>query len=226
MYKKTSEFGLILSSNLRSYIYLLYLIKNKITLTSIIFLKNKKEKKYNKKIIQHLIKNKKKCKLKVFLSRKINNKKITTYLLNQKEKIFVVSLYPGHEGIIRSSILLKKKFFLHSHTGKLPKYKGSTTIYYSLLEEGKIWCDTFFLNNKIDQGRVIYSNQYPIPSNIYSIANIYDAKIRAKNIIFAINKLKIKNLIFKKKKINYSKLNFYVIHPLLRYITYNKFKNV
>lgn len=226
MYKKTSKLGLILSSNLRSYIYLLYLIKNQIALTHIVFLKDKREKKYNKKIIRYLIKNRKKYVFKIFLSKRINNKKIITYLLNQKEKIFIVSLYPGLEGIIRSSNLLKKKFFLHSHTGKLPKYKGSTTIYYSLLNESKIFCDTFFLNNKIDQGRVVYSKQYPIPMNIYSIANIYDAIIRVKNIILAISKLKNKNFNLRIRKKNYLKLNFYIIHPLLRYITYNKFKNV
>jgi methionyl-tRNA formyltransferase len=226
MFKKTFKLGLILSSNLRSYIYLLYLIKNQIALKHIVFLKDKREKKYNKKIIRYLIKNKKKYVLKIFLSKRINNKKIITYLLNQKEKLFIVSLYPGREGIIRSSNLLKKKFFLHSHTGKLPKYKGSTTIYYSLLNESKIFCDTFFLNNKIDQGRVVCSKRYPIPMNIYSIANIYDAKIRVKNIIFAINKLKNKNFYLRIRKKNYSKLNFYIIHPLLRYITYNKFKNV
>ena len=60
---------------------------------------------------------------------------ISTYLKNSKSKLFLVSLYPGKKGVIKDQSLLKKKFFLHSHSGKLPEYKGSTTIYYSLLKE-------------------------------------------------------------------------------------------
>ena len=114
---------------------------------------------------------------------------------------------------------------MHSHTGKLPDYKGSTTVYYSLLKEGKIWCDTFFLNEKIDQGRLIYSQSYPIPKNIYTIESEYDSKIRALNIVSSLKKIINTKKIFLKKKKN-TTLNYYIIHPILRLITFRKYKNV
>ena len=48
-------------------------------------------------------------------------------------KNILTSLYPGE--IFRNYNLLKK--FFHNHTGILPNYKGSTTIYYSILYEKK-----------------------------------------------------------------------------------------
>ena len=75
---------------------------------------------------------------------------------------------------------------LHSHTGKLPKYKGSTTIYYSLIKEKKIYCTTFIMNSQIDKGTILLIKKYPILKN-YKNIDKYDNKIRAKNILVTLN---------------------------------------
>ena len=117
---------------------------------------------------------------------------------------------------------------MHSHPGKLPYYKGSTTIYYSLIKEKKIFCDTFFLNKKIDDGQIIVSKKYSIPKKIIKIDKQYDAKIRALNLIQAIKLLRDKKIKFKKikKKKNNTSSYYYIIHPVLRFLALNKFKNV
>lgn len=227
MYHSFNHIGIILSSTYRSVLYLKILIKNKISLTNIILLKDRNEKLLNKQIIRLIKKNNSKLKIKIFFIKNINNNKVTQFIKKQKEKLIIISLYPGSNGIVKNKELLKKKNLLHSHPGKLPKYKGSTTIYYSLLKEKKIWCDSFFLNDKIDQGKVIYSKQYPIPNNIYSIEKKYDSEIRSQNLIETLNILKKKLIFIKYKK--YSKeiiLNYYIMHPILRFITFKKFKNV
>ena len=225
MHKEIKNISIIISSNSTSLIYLQILKKNKFLPHKIIFLKNSKARSLNKKILIFLRNNKKIKSTKIFISKNINNKKIINYLKNQSEKTFVVSLYPGINGIIKNKEILKKKNFIHSHTGKLPFYKGSTTIYYSLLRGKKIWCDTFFLNKKIDQGKLIYSQSYSIPKNIYQIESEYDSKIRALNIVGTIKKIIKKNKLFLKKKKSNS-LNYYIIHPILRLLTFEKYKNV
>mgnify|MGYP001193747430 CR=1 FL=1 len=225
MLKKNCKSTLIISSNQRSMTYLKILEGNYLLPEKIVFLKDRKEKFFNKKILIFLNKYKTKIDLKIFNNTQINNSVISNYLKNLKSKLFLVSLYPGKKGIIKDKSLLKKKFLIHSHSGKLPEYKGSTTIYYSLLKDKKIWCDTFFLSEKIDQGKIICSNEYPIPKNITSIDKNYDAKIRALNLVAALKKLKKKKIKFKtNKKIKNS--YYYIMHPILRLLTINKIKNV
>ena len=87
-----------------------------------------------KKKIFKLI-NKKNLNYKTFKSKDIDNQKIIKFIIKLKDKVIIYSGYGGK--IIKNKLILKKKIFLHSHSGKLPMYKGSTTIYYSLLKERK-----------------------------------------------------------------------------------------
>lgn len=224
------NFGIIISSNSRSISYLRALIKNNISISKIIFLRDKNNKKVNQTIFKILKNIKEKKKIKIFDSKNINNSKISDYLNKTELKTFIVSLYSGASGIIKNKNLLRRKKFIHSHPGKLPNYKGSTTIYYSILKEQKIWCDTFFLNEKIDEGNVILSKKYPLPRNIHHIEKDYDIKIRTDNLIQSIKKLNLKKSMKVRvkayKNLKKSKLNYYVIHPILRHIVYKKFQNV
>ena len=116
--------------------------------------------------------------------------------------------------------MLKKKIIIHNHSGKIPEFKGSTTIYYSLLKEKKIYCSTIILNNKIDEGKILFIKKYPIPKNIMLIDNKYDDYIRSNNLILFMKSFKKLNVRSKKK----SNLQpYYVIHPLLRSIVFKKF---
>ena len=150
-------------------------------------------------------------------------KLVVKYILKSKSKFFLYSGYPGY--VIKNKILLKKKKFLHAHPGKLPDYKGSTTLFYSILKSNKVYCTTMLLNDKIDEGKKINQIKYKIKCNNIKNFEIYDANIRAKTLYDAFIKIKMGEKIFKKIK-NKSKNNYYfVAHPIIRYLAKNKICN-
>lgn len=205
------QFSIIISNTKRSIEYLKQLESNNLIPKEIIYIDNMAKNKISKNL-------KKKLKNKVI--KKFNNscidKKIEEYLLKLRTKYFIYSGYPGI--IIKNKKLLIKKKIIHSHPGKLPFFKGSTTIYYSLLIKKKIFCSTLLLNYKIDSGPILHSREYPRPCKINEIDETYDNKIRAQNLIFVLKNLKI---LKEKKQSNQSIQPYYVIHPLLRSIVLN-----
>ena len=210
------EFSAILSSNYRSYLYINLLLKKKLFPKVLIYLDNEKNKKIKSKIID-LVKKNKNIKVLSFKKDNVDNNEVAKFILKLKQKVIIYSGYPGK--IIKNHVILKKKFFLHSHSGKLPNYKGSTTIYYSLLKEKKIFCSTFIMGNSIDKGRVLFIKRYPLPKNL-KLLDKYDSKIRSINTFIVLKK--IKKLI--RKKILKKDVNspYYIMHPVLRYLTIKK----
>ena len=209
------KYSIILSNNERSYEYLKLLINKKIYPNFIIHLEYKNDNKSKKKIFS-IIK-KKKLNFKSFNGNSIDHKNVKKFLIKLKEQIIVYSGYGGK--IIKSKSLFKNKIFLHSHSGKLPKYKGSTTIYYSLIKEKKIYCTTFIMNSKIDCGNILHIKNYPLIKNKKKIEN-YDSKIRAKNIVHTLQNFQSLKKSSRKYKNNYS--HYYIMHPILRYIALKK----
>ena len=214
-----NNFIIIISNTLRSIEYLKELKLKKILPTSIIYLNNGKKNRFSKILRANNFFFS--CKVKKYLSTQIN-KKISSYILRQKSNIVIFSGYPGD--IIKDKFLLSKKKFLHSHPGNLPDYKGSTTIYYSLLKEKKIFCSTLILNHKLDSGKNLLTKIYKTPKNIFDIDCKYDSKIRATNMIETLLSLKNKNKKNKNKKNNNKSNLYFVIHPVLRSIVFKKRK--
>tara|TARA_B100002019_G_C21238619_1_gene584172 strand:+ start:346 stop:984 length:639 start_codon:yes stop_codon:yes gene_type:complete len=210
-----NKFSIIVSNTARSVCYLKELKLNKLVPENIIYVNDLSNNKTSK-----LLKKRKfffeSSSLKVF-NNKMIDKKISSYLLNLKSKNIIYSGYPGI--IIKEEELLNQKNLIHAHPGKLPEYKGSTTIYYSILKEKKIYCSTIILNKKIDGGKILTVKKYPLPKNIKLIDKGYDNLIRAKNIIYFLKNFKRK--IFKK---NIYSIPYYVIHPILRSIVLYKKK--
>ena len=91
----------------------------------------------------------------------------------------------------------------------------------SILNENKIYCTTFVINEKIDSGKILLTKRYKIPKKIYSIDSDYDNEIRSINICNVIKKI---NLIKKKSQRSTTSLPYYIIHPVLRSIVFNKTK--
>lgn len=209
------KYSIILSNNERSYEYLRILIKNNKIPSVIIHLDFKNINIFRKKILNLI--NNNKINYKSFKSDNIDKKNIEKFIINLRDKIIIYSGYGGK--IIKNRSVLKKKILLHSHTGKLPNYKGSTTIYYSLINERKIFCTTFIMNQNIDKGKILLIKRYPFLKNNKSIDS-YDNKIRAENILAVLNNF---NRLNKNKKIykdNFS--SYYIIHPILRYLALKK----
>jgi methionyl-tRNA formyltransferase len=209
-----NNLSLICSVSKRSYEYLKVLLADKINpIMVIIYQKNSVNKLLKSKII-NLIK-KKNLKYLDVSKTPINSDKMFNFLSNYTKKNILVSLYPGE--IIKNKRLLEKKNLIHNHTGILPNYKGSTTIYYSILKERKIFCTTFIMNKSIDEGKVLYFSKYNFPNKKMSIDE-YDNKIRAKHFL---NFLKGKKNI----KIKLNKGLYYTIHPILRNLAHKVFND-
>src|SRR5690606_27094649 len=68
---------------------------------------------------------------------------------------------------------------LHVHAGRLPQQRGSTTTYYSLLEEGVAWASAIVLAEQLDRGAVVAQRCYAPPEDGAMIDHEYDARIRA-----------------------------------------------
>lgn len=189
MQKKLS---LILSDTKRSLTYLNYLNKNKINIKVVLFYGISKKKNLFKKIL----KSKNIDTILFKKTKNINSKSIEMTNKYFSNEYILFSGYPGQ--IIKNKKLLNKNL-IHCHPGLLPKYKGSTTIYYSLLNENKIFVSLFRVSKKIDSGKILFISKVKAPNSLSLIENQFDNKVRAETLIKFINSKK--KITIKKKPI-------------------------
>lgn len=88
-------------------------------------------------------------------------------------------VYSGQGGQLVPAALLQRYPVLHVHSGWLPDYRGSTTIYYQILEQGQCAASALLLNETIDTGPVVARKTYPLPAAGLDIDYLYDNAIRA-----------------------------------------------
>jgi methionyl-tRNA formyltransferase len=125
-------------------------------------------------------------------------------------------IFGGSGGqILKAPVLNQGKPILHVHPGIVPEYRGSTTIYYSILNENSAGASAFFFNEKIDEGELIVQEKFELIKGI-NIDYIYDPYIRAVTLVKAVKKLTTKMETFPQK--SDITLPFFVIHPLLKHI--------
>ncbi len=119
-------------------------------------------------------------------------------------------IFSGKGGEIVKENILSLNKFLHIHPGKLPSYKGSTTIYYSLLKESKCYASAFFLDSKIDTGDVIKCKEFHILDLDFDY--LYDPFIRAYLLYDIIKDNNFEAL----KQSTFDSKEYYIIHPVLK----------
>lgn len=89
-------------------------------------------------------------------------------------------IYSGFGGqIVGATALGLGVPFLHSHSGWLPRHRGSTTVYYSILEAQECAASVLVLAPAIDAGPVLARQRYPLPPAGLDVDRLYDAAIRA-----------------------------------------------
>ncbi len=211
-----SDLSIIISNNLRSLKYLKVFIKLKIKPNEVIHVNDNKNNFIKKKILKIL--KQKLFKKKSFFSEGLSNN-VARYILNRKEKNFILSL--PHGEIIKNKKLLKTKNLIHFHPGRLPLFRGATSIYYSLLRKKEICCSTIIMSLNIDGGDILFCKKFPFPKKIKDIDRNYDIKIREiclEYLIKNLKKLKAKP----QKKIK--KLHYYLAHPVIRKLAITKMK--
>jgi methionyl-tRNA formyltransferase len=129
-------------------------------------------------------------------------------------------IYSGYGAQIVGSPLLELGApFLHMHAGWLPSYRGSTTVYYSLLNDRNCGVSAILLNKKIDEGPIVGRRNYPPPPEGIDIDYLYDGVIRA-NLLVSVLQEYIENEKF--SDMCYQDVNegytYYVIHPVLKHL--------
>lgn len=130
-------------------------------------------------------------------------------------------VYSGPGGtILRKDILSQGKKFIHVHPGWLPTYRGSTTIYYSMLVSSEVGASVILFEEGIDEGPVLYKEKYKIEEKGIDFDYVLDPLVRAKTLVS----------FFKEGKINLNQQDkedesstFYIIHPFIKHASIIKY---
>jgi methionyl-tRNA formyltransferase len=136
-----------------------------------------------------------------------------------KESPVDIIVYSGPGGaILREEILNAGKKFLHIHPGILPRYRGSTTVYYSLIEEGACGATALFLDKKIDSGPILADRVYPPPDDRETIDHGYDPFIRS-DLLQSVLRAYVQTGEFKPRAQPVGEGEaYFIMHPALRHI--------
>ena len=150
----------------------------------------------------------------------INSKDVVEEVKKLNDEYIV---YSGPGGtILRKEILSFGKKFIHVHPGWLPKFRGSTTIYYSMLLNSTVGCSVILFDEGIDEGPILYRKEYQLKEKEIDFDYVLDPLVRAKTLVEFFKKGQL-NLTIQKGDEELS--TFYIIHPLLKHISilkYNK----
>lgn len=127
-------------------------------------------------------------------------------------------IYAGAGGQLVPAPLLAISPFLHIHSGFLPDYRGSTTLYYSLLEESRCACTALLLDSSIDTGAIVSRRHYPAPSAQLNVDHCYDGAIRA-DLLLRVMRSYLRHGVLPQAKSQVAQgRTYYVIHPLLKHL--------
>lgn len=146
----------------------------------------------------------------------INSDEVIKIISNRPEVVFIFSGYGGV--LLRDKILDTGKKFLHIHGGYLPDYKGSTTNYYSLINENRIGASAIFLTKEIDCGPVLLRKKFLPPMVRSEIDHKSDSQARSKVLIECLKSYLDSGEWEYELENNYGGETFYIIHPVLKHI--------
>lgn len=145
----------------------------------------------------------------------INSPAVVDAIRPTRPEVFI---YSGPGGAILGPGLLSLRRFLHVHPGIVPDYRGSTTLYYSLMLDGTCGASAIFLAPRIDEGPVLATREYPPPDDRRLLDYGYDPFIRA-DLLVRVLRRSIEQGGFQAAPQPASDRGpFYVMHPVLRHI--------
>ena len=127
-------------------------------------------------------------------------------------------IYSGYGGQLVSRALLSLgPPFLHAHSGWLPDYRGSTTVYYSLLNGEGCGVSVIDMVPAIDQGPIMARRNYPAPPVDVDIDYFYDSAIRADLMADVVTQWQ-KDGRLEPIGVEGDGADYYVVHPLLKHM--------
>jgi len=164
----------------------------------------------------------KNCKVINLNTKDVNDPMVIRSVKRLKNKYIIFS----GGGILKKIILSLNKFFIHIHPGIIPTYRGSTCFNYSLLENYSLGSTAYFMNKNIDSGEIILQRDFKInyfihPDQPLFIDYILDNYIRSQTLKATLALFR-DNIDFKTRIEDCSGFAYYIMHPLLRYLTIEK----
>ncbi|WP_017906241.1 formyltransferase family protein [Pseudomonas asplenii] len=130
-------------------------------------------------------------------------------------------VYSGYGGQLVPAALLKCYPVLHIHSGWLPDYRGSTTIYYQILEQRQCAASALLLDESIDTGPVLARKVYPLPPAGLDVDYVYDNTIRADLLVQVLSGWRRDPASLKPLTQEQSQAQtppYFIIHPLLKHL--------
>lgn len=131
-----------------------------------------------------------------------------------------IVLYSGAGGqIVSDRTLARAPHFLHAHSGWLPEYRGSTTLYYALLNGEPPAVSAILMDSGIDTGTIVARRRYPAPVAGMDIDRRYDPAIRADLLARVLDEHRRSGRFPDGTAQNPGEGSvYYVIHPLLKHL--------
>ncbi|MBR1598178.1 MAG: hypothetical protein IJ661_04585 [Lachnospiraceae bacterium] len=145
----------------------------------------------------------------------INSVEMSRCIANIQQEYLVYSGYGGY--ILRKHLFELGKKYLHVHAGILPQYRGSTTVYYSLLQEGIMGATCIFLNEEIDEGEIIAQGSFALPEKYIDIDYVYEPYIRSCVLSKALAEYKANGVFASHSQEKENAEIYYIIHPVLKH---------
>lgn len=129
-------------------------------------------------------------------------------------------IYSGRGGqIVGERLLQIGSPFLHIHSGWLPQYRGSTTLYYALLNADPPAASAIILDRNIDTGPVIARQTYPRPPAGMDIDQVYDQALRADLLVRLMRIYAAEGRLPNPSPQEQGDADpYYVIHPVLKHL--------
>lgn len=126
-------------------------------------------------------------------------------------------VYSGYAGQLVPAELLRCYSVLHVHSGWLPEYRGSTTLYYQIIEQGGCAASALLLDEQIDTGPILARKHYPLPPPGTDVDYLYDNMIRADLLVTVLAQWRA-GLPWERMSQQMDSPPYFIIHPLLKHM--------
>jgi methionyl-tRNA formyltransferase len=151
----------------------------------------------------------------------VNDPQAVDWLQLSGARMAVFSGFGGE--IVKRPLLGAGPTLLHMHSGWLPDYRGSTTIYYSYLREGSCGVTAIGLGETIDTGPIFARKRYPSPPVGADVDYEYDSAIRADLLVELVGKWTANGSLDEPiEQTADAGRTYYIIHPVLRHVARNR----
>jgi methionyl-tRNA formyltransferase len=146
----------------------------------------------------------------------IDSEALLSVLTTLPPKLTVFSGFGGQ--LVPAKVIQLSGPLLHIHSGWLPDYRGSTTLYYSLLKQGQCAASALLLTEDIDAGPVLARQMYPAPDSETDIDYAYDCAIRADLLVSVLRNYLSQGELPEPMALDEDGEMYFVIHPLLKHL--------